>query len=675
MDAQSVQDALNSQLGQNARNLLRWAIYSAVLAIAAMVLSVPFQTLLGYSFGSFAFSEYVSPAVTTVVFFTSGIVLFGGAAQELKAKRPSTLALVCLASIILFVSSAAATIGLAAGLPGIGADLWWQLAAVIFLALIGRWLEVRFVQAANNSMPDLLALLPAEAEQAIGDQTKKVDAADLAVGDIVVVRPDARVPADGVVIQGNSSIDESLVTGATGIQQKGEGDRVFAGSQNSSAAKRGKGALTVRITAVGSDLLVAAIMRHVEDAKSNLSKVQLRANTSALWLFYSAVFAAAATFVFWFFVAQGNLVFVIERVSAVLLVAAPATMAISIPMVALWTTSTAARAGLLVRQNLDAATKVQVLALGKTGVLTTGKFTVESISVSQGATVTSADELLSLAAAAERKSQHAIAVAVGEAARLKNLSLSPATNVQSISGVGVMAQIDGRQVAVGGPAMLNRLNTQVSYDDLLRATEANENGFTAIFVVVDDVLCGQIQLADQIRDGAADALRELTASGIDVCLVTGDATGVASFVAKQVGVEKIYAEVHPDRKLGIVKQLQADGIRVGFVGDSIDDASALAQADVGIAFGAGSDVSIESAGLVLINADPMSIPRAFTLAKRSLSKRRQNLAWTLGFSVVTLALAAGALAPIGLLVSPVASVVLVSLSTVIVAANGQLLRR
>jgi len=300
---------------------------------------------------------------------------------------------------------------------------------------------------------------------------------------------------------------------------------------------------------------------------------------------------------------------------------------------------------------------------------------VESISVSQRATVASADELLSIAAAAETKSQHAIAVAVGEAARLKNLSLSPATNVQSISGVGVMAQIDGRQVAVGGPAMLNRLNTQVSYDDLLRAAEANENGFTAIFVVVDNVLCGQIQLADQIRDGAADALRELTARGIEVCLVTGDATGVASFVAKQVGVEKIYAEVHPDRKLGIVKQLQADGIRVGFVGDSIDDASALAQADVGIAFGAGSDVSIESAGLVLINSDPMSIPRAFTLAKRSLSKRRQNLAWTLGFSVVTLALAAGALAPIGLLVSPVASVVLVSLSTVIVAANGQLLRR
>jgi Cu2+-exporting ATPase len=416
-------------------------------------------------------------------------------------------------------------------------------------------------------------------------------------------------------------------------------------------------------------------MRHVEDAKSNVSNAQVRANTSALWLFYCALFAAIATGVFWIFATQGSLGFVVERVSSVLLVAAPATMVISIPMVALWSSSTAARAGLLVRKNLDAATKVQVLALGKAGVLTTGRFTVESISVSQGATADSTDELLSLAAAAETKSQHAIAVAVGEAARLKNLSLSPATNVQSISGVGVVAQIDGRQVAVGGPAMLNRLNTQVSYDDLLRASEANENGLTVIFVVVDDVLCGQIQLADQIRDSAADAVQELKARGIEVCLVTGDATGVASFVANQVGIERFYAEVHPDRKPGIVKQLQVDGIRVAFVGDSIEDASALAQADVGIAFGAGSDVSIESAGLVLINADPMSIPRAFTLAKRGLSKRRQNLTWTLGFSVVTLALAAGALAPIGLLVSPVASVVLVSLSTVIVAVNGQLLRR
>ena len=670
-----MQDALNSQLGQNARNLFRWAAYSAVLSIACMVFSLPFQTLFGFSIGDFRFAEYVSAVITTVLVFTSGIVIFKGAAQEIKAKRPATLVLVCLAVTVLFGVSAAATIGAASGIALIGADLWWQLAVVIFLALIGRWLEVRFVQTANNSMPNLLALLPAEAEQAIGDQTKMVAAADLAVGDIVVVKPDYRFPADGVVIQGSSTVDESLVTGATSSVLKSEGDRVYAGSQNSSAAKRGKGALTVRITAVGSDLLVSAIMRHVEDAKAQSSIAQARASAAAVWMFYLTLLASVAAGALWLFVGNRDIGFVSERVSAILLVVAPATMAISIPLVGLWTTSTAARGGLLVRQNLDAATKFQVMALGKTGVLTTGKFRLEAITLSQGSSVTSADELLALAAAAEAKAQHAIASAIGEAARLKNLTVSQAVNFESISGVGVTALVDGRQVAVGGPAMLTRLNTQVSYDDIVRAADANQNGFTVIFVVVDQVLSGQIQLADQIRDGAADAVRVLAARGIDVCLVTGDATGVADFVAEQVGIEKVYAEVHPDRKLGIVKLLQVDGKRVGFVGDSIDDASALAQADVGIAFGAGGDVAIESAGLVLINADPMAIPRALLLAKRSLSKSRQNLAWTIGFTAIGMVLAAGALSSIGFVLSPVVSAVLVSLSTVIVAANGQLLRR
>jgi Cu2+-exporting ATPase len=282
MDAQSVQDALNSQLGQNGRNLFRWVTYSVVLAIAAMVFSLPFQTLFGFEIGAFPFAESVSAVITTVLVFTSGIVLFKGAAQELKANRPATLVLVCIAVTVLFGVSAAATIGAVSGIALIGADLWWQLAVVIFLALIGRWLEVRFAQTANESIPNLLALLPAEAEQAIGDETKMVAAADLAVGDIVVVKHDSRFPADGLVIQGSSTVDESLVTGATSSVFKSEGDRVYAGSQNSSAANRGEGALTVRITAVGSDLLLAAIMRHAEDAKARISIVQARANSAAV---------------------------------------------------------------------------------------------------------------------------------------------------------------------------------------------------------------------------------------------------------------------------------------------------------------------------------------------------------------------------------------------------------
>jgi Cu2+-exporting ATPase len=301
--------------------------------------------------------------------------------------------------------------------------------------------------------------------------------------------------------------------------------------------------------------------------------------------------------------------------------------------------------------------------------------TLHEVTLSDGSSLVTEDELLMLAASAEANSDHKIAAAISEAARLKNISLSRASDFAVLGGVGVQAKIDGRQVAVGGPSLLNRLGIQVTYNDLLKASESNENGFTAVFVIVDSVLCGQIHLKDEINDGAADAVRVLSSRGIDVAMITGDATGVANYVAKQVGIDRVFAEVQPARKVGIVKELQADGSKIAFVGDGIEDAATLVQADLGLAFGGGSDIALQSAGLVLINADPMAIPRTFLLAKRSLTKRRQNLVLCVALSTASLFFASGVFASVGLVVSPVAAVVLVSLSTVIVAVNGQLLRR
>lgn len=668
-------EGLQAHLQQKPRTLLRWFWLCVVLSIATLLFSEPFAALAGLTLAKFAFSQHISALTASVLIFSAGLVVFNGAIGELKARRPATLTLSATAIVTLFGFSAASTISMMAGATGIGADFWWQLAVVISLSVFGRWLEVRAVHAADGAMPDLLAMLPAQAELALGSDTQKVDLDQLSVGDIVLVRPDATVPADGVVIQGRSSVNETAITGQAAVATKVEGDRVFAGSTNSTSAKRGQGAITVRVTAVGSDVLAAGIVRFVEDSKAKRFSWQAMATRLSSWLFYLTLIVAIGTAAFWLLAGQNDIAFAVERAASVLLISAPMALALSVPLIMVSTNYAAARSGLLVLNDFDIAAKVKSVVLNKTGVLTTGKLTLHEIALSARSTLFTEEELLMLAASAEANSDHQIAAAIGQAARLKNVALPRANDIAAIGGVGVQAKVDGRQIAVGGPALLNRLGIQVTYDDLMVAAEANENGFTVVFVVVDSVLCGHFQLKDEINDGAADAVRVLASRGIEVAMVTGDATGVANFVAKQVGIDRVFAEVQPARKVGVVKELQAGGNKVAFVGDGIEDAAALVQADLGLAFGAGSDIALQSAGLISINADPMAIPRAFLLAKRSLSKRRQNLVWCATFGIASLVLAAGAMASAGLVVSPVVSAVLVSLSTVIVAANGQLLRR
>ena len=670
-----MQEGLDAHLQQNPRTLIRWFWLGVVLSIATVLFSQPFAALAGFSIAPFAFSEHISAVLASLLMFSAGLVILKGAIGELKSKRPSTLTLSSLALVILFGFSATSAVSQLAGATGIGVDFWWQISVIVSLAMFGRWLEVKAVHAADSAMPDLLALLPAEAELSLGDDIKKVDVGQISIGDIVIVRPDAVVPADGVVIQGRSLVDESLITGQSGQVPKLEGDRVFAGSTNSTSARRGKGALTVRVTAAGSDVLAAGILRFVEDAKANRSASQVLAVRLSSWLFYLTLAVALASAGLWLVSGGAQLAFAVERATSVLLISAPMALALAVPLILVSTTFAAARSGLLVLQDFDLATHVKTVVLNKTGVLTTGKLTLHEVTLSDGSSLVTEDELLMLAASAEANSDHKIAAAISEAARLKNISLTRASDFAVLGGVGVQAKIDGRQVAVGGPSLLNRLGIQVTYNDLLKASESNENGFTAVFVIVDSVLCGQIHLKDEINDGAADAVRVLSSRGIDVAMITGDATGVANYVAKQVGIDRVFAEVQPARKVGIVKELQADGSKIAFVGDGIEDAATLVQADLGLAFGAGSDIALQSAGLVLINADPMAIPRTFLLAKRSLTKRRQNLVLCVALSTASLFFASGVFASVGLVVSPVVAAVLVSLSTVIVAANGQLLRR
>ncbi len=635
---------------------------SLVLAIPVLAFSEMFADLLNYTRPDIPGAGLISPVLGTVVYFYGGWPFLTGARDELKARQPGMMLLVAMAITVAFVASWATTLGVGE----FDLDFWWELALLVVVMLLGHWLEMRALGAASGALDALAALLPDEAERVTDDAVVTVLVDDLAAGDVVLVRSGGRVPADGVVVQGEAELDESMITGESLPVLRSVGDRVVAGTVATDNALR------VRVDAVGEETALAGIQRLVAEAQSSKSRAQALADRAAALLFYFAAGVAVITFVVW--LAIGDPGDAVERAVTVLVIACPHALGLAIPLVIAIATERAARAGILIRDRLalERMRTVDMVLFDKTGTLTKGEPAVTDVAVSG---TTNADELLALAAAAESDSEHPVARAIVAQAGKQELPEHRAGEFRSMTGRGVHAVVDGRTVAVGGPAMLRDLGADVP-DDLATATRPwADRGAAVLYAVIDGEVSGALALEDAVREESRPAVDALHSRSIDVAMITGDAHQVADAVGAELQIDEVFAEVLPEDKDAMVGELQARDLRVAMVGDGVNDAPALARADVGIAIGAGTDVAIESAGVVLASDDPRAVLSIIELSRASYRKMWQNLAWATGYNIVAVPLAAGVLASAGIVLSPAVGAVLMSASTIVVALNAQLLRR
>ncbi|WP_448007007.1 copper-translocating P-type ATPase [Agromyces bauzanensis] len=636
-----------------------------VVAIPTIGFSPMFAGILGYTLPDSPLIQWISPVLGTVMYVWGGKPFLTGAWSELKARKPGMMLLIGLAITVGYFASLGATLGI---LPH-HLDFWWELALLIVIMLLGHWIEMRSIAATSSALDALAALLPDEAERVVPGAdpsgpttTETVSPSDLVVGDVVIVRPGGRVPADGDVIDGTAAMDESMITGESRTVSRGPGDHVVAGTVATDTAIR------VRVDAIGDDTALAGIQRLVAEAQASSSRAQRIADRAAGWLFWFALGAAAITAAVWWYVGlpeEG----VIHTVT-VLVIACPHALGLAIPLVVSIATERAARGGVLVtdRLALETMRTVDAVLFDKTGTLTKGEPAVTDAAAAPGHDV---DEMLALAASAEHDSEHPLAKAIVAYAGHRRLATVAASGFEASAAVGVRAEVDGRTVHVGGPGMLARKGLGA----LPESTEWAERGSTVLHVVVDGEVAGAIALADEVRPESKEAVDALHALGLRVVMITGDAEPVARTVAGELGIDRVFAGVRPEDKAAKVQELQHEGISVAMVGDGVNDAPALAQADVGIAIGAGTDVAIASAGVILASSDPRSVVSVIELSRASYRKMKQNLWWAAGYNLISVPLAAGVLAPIGFVLPMSVGAILMSLSTVIVAANAQLLRR
>ncbi|SEA89883.1 copper-translocating P-type ATPase [Leifsonia sp. 21MFCrub1.1] len=634
-----------------------------VLTIPTLVFSTGLQEILGLDGPRFPGSQYIPAVFGVAIFFYGGLVFLRGAVDELKAKQPGMMTLISLAIVVAFGYSVAVTLGL----PGM--DFWWELATLILIMLLGHWIEMSAVMGAQDALGELAKLLPDTAERVsdIHAEPVAVPVSDLRVGELVRVRPGAAVPADGEIVDGRSDLDESLLTGESKPVTRGPGEQVVAGSIS------GSGSLVVRVGRTGGDTALAGIMKLVADAQASKSGTQVLADRAAAWLFYVALAVATVTLIAWTLLRPGDPAFVLERVVTVLIIACPHALGLAIPLVAQISTAIGARNGLLIRDRhaMEDARRVDVVLFDKTGTLTEGRQGVAAAVAEDG----DADALLALAAAVEAPAEHPIGAAIVREARQRGLTIAPVSGFEALGGRGASAVVDGERVAVGAPRLLTEGGLAAGDAVRAAADEASGAGQTVVYVLRGERVAGMIALADVVRPESREAVRSLRDRGVRVAMLTGDAQAVADAVAAQLGIDEVFAEVLPGDKSGTVARLQADGSRVAMVGDGVNDAPALAQADVGIAIGAGTDVAIESAGVVLASSDPRGVAKVITLSAATYRKMLQNLAWATGYNVIALPLAAGVAIGLGIVVSPAFGAVLMSLSTIVVAINAQLLRR
>jgi P-type Cu2+ transporter len=632
-----------------------------VLTVPVVIFAELFQQLFGYTPPQFPGSEWLVPVLASVVYWYGGWVFLTGALAELRSRKPGMMTLVALAITTAYVYSLAITLGFVSGMP-----FYWELATLVTIMLLGHWMEMRAVGSAASALHELAKLLPDTAERLIDGETEEVPVADLKPGDLVLVRPGMRIPTDGVIEEGHSYVDESMVTGESRPVEKGAGDEVIGGTVNTS------GSLRVRVTRIGSDTVLAGIMRLVEEAQSSRTRAQALADKAAYWLTIVAVAVAAASLVGWT-VARGFDDYTLERGVTTLVVACPHALGLAIPLVIAISTTLSARNGILVRDRmaLETARELNVVVFDKTGTLTEGRQGVVDIVVLEGFDEQQAFTLL---ARVEADSEHPIARALIEAARRRGLSTPSAEDFQALSGRGVQARVDGRVLRVGGPHLLEEARIVLPDPLRDRASAWGARGQTVVYLVEDQGVVAAVALADVIRPESREAITALKAQGIRVAMLTGDSEDVARWVATDLGIDEYFAQVLPEDKNEKIRELQRSGAKVAMVGDGVNDAPALAQADVGIAIGAGTDVALASAGIVLIRNDPRDVVSIVVLSRATYRKMVQNLAWAVGYNAIALPLAAGVLAGVGLVLPVWLGAVLMSVSTIIVAINAQTLR-
>jgi Cu2+-exporting ATPase len=634
---------------------------SLLLTIPTLLWGHMLQSALRYRAPAFPGSNYIPAVFGVAVFLYGGLPFLQGAVREIRDRLPGMMTLIALAISVAFVFSVAVTIGY----PGM--PLWEELSTLVVIMLLGHWIEMRSISQAQGAIQELAKLLPNEALRVVDDKVETVPLSALREGDVVLVHPGAAIPADGVVCQGTSEVNESMLTGESRPVEKKEGDKVIAGSIN------GTGSLRIAVTGTGDRTVLAGITRLVAQAQSSRSRAQALADRAAFALTLIAIGSAVATFVVWLAVGATP-AYAIERVVTVLVIACPHALGLAIPLVIAISTTLAARSGLLVRdrRGLEEARRLDTVVFDKTGTLTRGEFRVVKI-VTDG--TLSEDEALSLAAAVERDSEHTIARGIVESAEERGITIPSVRDFRAIPGRGADARLGERQLAMGGPAFLKQIGTPPSPALTEAAKRATDAGQTTVYLVIDGAPRAIFAIADQVREESREAVQRLHDQRITVVMLTGDANAVATAVAKELGIDTVIAEVLPEEKVEKIKELERSGKRVAMVGDGVNDAPALVSADVGIAIGAGTEVAVEAGDVVLIRSDPRDVARLIALSRASYRKMVQNLWWAVGYNVVAIPLAAGVLQPWGLVLSPAVGAALMSVSTIIVAANAQLLRR
>ncbi|MGD9524291.1 MAG: copper-translocating P-type ATPase [Gemmatimonadales bacterium] len=636
--------------------------WSLVMTIPVVYWSEHVQELLGYRALDVPGASWVGPALATIVFLYGGLVFLRSAAKELRNRLPGMMTLISLAITVAFVFSWIVQLGL------IDAEaLWWELATLVTIMLLGHWIEMRSINQARGALKELAKLLPDTATRVMGEREEQVPVSELRDGDIVLVRPGEAIPADGTVRSGSSQVNEAMLTGESRPVTKAEGAAVIAGTVN------GEGSLRVEVTGTGEQTRLSGIMRLVAEAQQSKSRAQALADRAAQWLTAIAIVAAIVTIAAWQLLGA-PIDFSVVRMVTVLVIACPHALGLAVPLVVAISTTLGARNGLLVRdrRGLEEARLLDAVIFDKTGTLTLGEFRVVDLVVGEGLT---ADEALGIAAAVEGESEHPIARGIVKSADERGLKRGAVSGFRNLTGRGVTATVDEIDYLLGGPSLLRSEVIRVPPALEAAAASADGRGQSAIHLVRDGASVAVFAVADAIREESRAAVDALHERGIEVAMLTGDARAVAEAVAEQLGIDTVFAEVLPDEKASKVRELQAAGKRVAMVGDGVNDAPALATADLGIAIGAGADVAVEAGHIVLVRSDPRDIPRIVSLSRATYRKMVQNLWWAAGYNIVAIPLAAGVLANVGVLLTPALGAVFMSLSTVIVAINAQLLRR
>lgn len=635
---------------------------SLALSIPVVIFSPMFAHLFGYQIPDFPGAAWIAPVLGSVIFFYGGLPFLKGGWKELRSKQPGMMLLITLAITIAFLSSWITTLGIG----NFNLDFWWELALLVVIMLLGHWIEMRALGSARGALDALAELLPDEAERVTAEGTDTVRISDLSVGDIVLVRSGSRLPADGEITEGQAELDESMITGESKTVPRGPGDSVVAGTVATDSSLR------IKVAAVGSDTALAGIQRLVSEAQASSSKAQALADRAAAFLFYFALGAGIITFLTWVLLGSPNEAVI--RTVTVLVIACPHALGLAIPLVIAISTERAARAGVLIknRMALERMRTIDVVLFDKTGTLTLGQPALTGISTAPGL---SDNDLLALAAAVEADSEHPSARAIVAAARARDIRIPTATEFTSLTGRGVTANVGGADIMIGGPNLLDSQALTIPRELQEQTQPWVERGASVLHVVRAGQVIGALSLEDEIRADSRQAVAALQSRGLKVAMITGDAQQVAEAVAGKLGIDEVFAQVLPQDKDKKVAELQARGLKVAMVGDGVNDSPALARAEVGIAIGAGTDVAIESAGVVLAGNDPRAVMSMLELSRASYRKMIQNLAWATGYNVIAVPLAAGALAFAGVSISPAIAAILMSLSTIVVALNAQLLRR